>query len=63
VKTLAIVAFFYATLFSAGLPSTLRGYHFDQHIRVFTLGDADTPPFRLYQTDGLRPGKSCVVRI
>jgi hypothetical protein len=103
VKTLAIVAFFYATLFSAGyesarfetqffvtdrdtryvmlaindkdaiaaelldahckrvrsIPSTFEGYHFDEHIKVFTLGDSDTPPFRLYETDGLTSSKSC----
>jgi len=103
VKTLAIVSFFYATLFSAGhetarfetqffvtdsgtryvmlaindkdaiaaelldpkckrvrsVPSTLEGYHFEEHIKVFTLGDTDTPPFRLYETDGLTSSKSC----
>jgi hypothetical protein len=103
VKTLAIVAFFYATLFTVGfesarfetqffvtdrdtryvmlaindkdaiaaelldakckrvrsVPSTLEGYHFDEHVKVFTLGDSDTPPFRLYETDGLTSSKSC----
>lgn len=103
VKTLAIVAFFYATLFSGGyesarfetqffvtdrdtryvmlaindkdaiaaelldakckrvksMPSTFEGYHFDEHIKVFTLGDSDTPPFRLYETHGLTSSRSC----
>jgi hypothetical protein len=103
VKTLAIVAFFYATLFSAGyesarfetqffvtdrdtryvmlaindknviaaelldarcrrataVPSTLRGYHFDARIRVFTLGDSDTPSFQLHDTDGLTSSNDC----
>ena len=106
VKTLAIVAFFYATLFAAGfdsaryateyfitdrdpryvmlsvndkdvvaaelldpqckrpraVPQELRGYHFDRHIRVFTLGDTDTPPFRLYLTDGLTSSVACTDR-
>jgi len=99
VKTLAIVAFLYATLFAAGydsaavehdffvsdhgerfvmlvmhdtviiaaplldrdckpvkvLPESLAGYHFDRRIKAFTLGDADTPAFRVYQTTGLTP--------
>ena len=103
VKSLAIVAFFYATLFSAGfetgryeteffvtdhdtryvvlaiddkdaiaaelldpqcrpvkqLPDRLIGFHFDQHIKVFTLGDTDTPPIRLYDTDGLTSSAAC----
>jgi hypothetical protein len=106
VKTLAVVAFFYATLFSAGydsarfetqffvtdrdtryalvsindkdafavelldadckpvrsLPAKLEGYHFERHIRAFTLGDTDTPTFRLYETDGLTPSKDCAQR-
>jgi hypothetical protein len=103
VKTLAIVAFFYATLFSAGyesarfeqdffitdrgtryvmlalndkdaiavqlldpqcrrvtsVPPTLDGYHFDEHVKVYTLGDTDTPPFQLYHTDGLTRSTNC----
>jgi len=103
VKSLAIVTFFYATLFSAGyesarfetqffvtdhgpryvilaiddkdaisaelldskckpvksVPPTLVGYHFDEHIKVFTLGDSDAPSIRLQETDGLTSSKNC----
>jgi hypothetical protein len=44
------------------VPPELRGYHFDRHIRVFTLGDTDTPPFRLYRTDGLTSSAACTER-
>ena len=105
VKALAVVGFFYATLFSGGyasaryqteffitagssryvvltisdkvaialelrdqhcgrvtaLPQRLEGYHFDRHVKAFTLGDADTPQFQLYETDGLKPSSACAI--
>ncbi len=41
------------------VPSYMQDYHFDQHIRAFTLGDTDTPPFKLYASNGLKPAKAC----
>jgi hypothetical protein len=37
----------------------LKGYHFDRHIKAFTLGDGDTPSVRLYETDGRTSRASC----
>ena len=41
------------------VPSRMQDYHFNQDIRAFTLGDTDTPPFKLYATSGLKPAKAC----
>ena len=38
---------------------TLTGYFFGDDIKVFTLGDADTPEFHLRNTDGLTDAAEC----
>ena len=39
------------------VPSYMQDYHFNQDIRAFTLGDTDTPPFKLYATKWAEAGE------
>ncbi|MBV8600958.1 MAG: hypothetical protein JO359_05255 [Candidatus Eremiobacteraeota bacterium] len=41
------------------LPETLQGYYFGDDVKIYSLGDADTPEFHLYDTDGLRDAGTC----
>ncbi|MBV8074588.1 MAG: hypothetical protein JO140_04085 [Candidatus Eremiobacteraeota bacterium] len=41
------------------LPDTLQGYYFGDDVKIYSLGDADTPEFHLYDTDGLRDSATC----